>query len=530
MLDAHETLRLLAQLADLPRRPAHAIALAHHLGGEALFVFVPHPDVATKLIPAPGFAASMPSGRGWRELLARCGTPGIHTGAVAFPRADELRDAVAYAFDGITFAVVGGRADDSIREQLATTAPLVSGMLRADSSIVATRGELAVARQSAERAAALSRALDLARGEAERATRIKDEFLAMLGHELRNPLAPILTALQLLRLEGVATRVQDVLERQVHHVMRLVDDLLDIAKITRGRVELRRQRIELADVVDQAIEMTRSLLDSRHNELILEVPAHGLCVDADPARLAQVVANLLTNASRYSDVAKPIRITGTRNADHVELAVHDQGIGIDPLYIDQMFEQFTQVPQGIERSGGGLGLGLAIVRSLVTLHGGKVDVTSAGPGRGSTFLVRLPWCDQPAIETEPDELPVAGGGSPLCVLIVDDNRDAAELLAEILLYYGYRVSVEHDGFAALDHLDRFTPDVAMLDIGLPGMDGFELARRLRARLPRIRLMAVTGYGQEEDRVRSRQAGFDVHLVKPVSINVVTQELDRLLRN
>jgi signal transduction histidine kinase len=529
-MDAFETIRLLDLLADLRERKAAGEALAKHFAATALFVFVPDPDRATKLIPAPGFP-TLPSVRGWRELLAACARPGVEVGRVAYPDAASDAAACAYAFEGLVMVLVGATAPDAaIRAQLAMLARVLAAMFRAEAGILTARGELDVERRNAERIASLARALDRARGDAERATRVKNDFLAMLGHELRNPLAPIVTALQMMRMEGVNTRAQDVLERQVAHVLRLVDDLLDISRITSGKVELRRERVETSAVVTRALEMSRPLLEQRRNVLTVDVPERGLLVDGDPARLAQVFSNLLTNAAKYSDPGTAIELRANRVGDFVQLSVADHGIGIEPAYLDRVFDQFTQVPQGLDRAAGGLGLGLAIVKSLVERHEGSVRVASEGKGCGSTFIVEVPLCQAPEIQGAATTVVASPPRqvSSARVLVVDDNTDAASLLADVLTAYGHQVQVAHSGPDALRGLTSFTPDAALLDIGLPVMDGYELARALRVQLPRLKLVALTGYGQPDDRARSSAAGFDAHLVKPVSIANVTRTLEELL--
>jgi signal transduction histidine kinase/ActR/RegA family two-component response regulator len=527
-----EALRLLSALAVPADRPAVAARLAREAGAAALYVLVRHPDVADKLLPAPGFQRTLPSSRGWRDLSARCLAPGVHTADVAHPTAAETTSAVAYAFDGIAFVFAGGGPpDEALSRALALGAPLLAGLLGAEAEVVSVRGDLEVARQAAVRSATLARALDAARGEAERATRVKDEFLAMLGHELRNPLAPIVTALQMMRLEGSVGRTQEILERQVAHLMRLVDDLLDVSRITQGKVELRRERIELSAVVARAVEMTRPLLEGKRNDLVLEVPDRGLVVDGDPARLAQVLSNLLTNASKYSDPGTRVRVVAERAGDRARITVEDEGIGIAPAFIERVFEQFVQVPQGLARSGGGLGLGLAIVRSLVQQHGGHVSVFSEGIGKGSRFVVELPLAAPAAVPVP--EPPAAAepppDGADARVLVVDDNDDAAALLGAFLRRAGCAVRTAPSGTAALALVEAFTPDAAVLDIGLPVMDGYELARRLRARLPGIRLVALTGYGRPDDRERTRDAGFDAHLVKPVDAATLQAALEPVRR-
>jgi signal transduction histidine kinase len=370
-------------------------------------------------------------------------------------------------------------------------------------------------------------ALVKAREEADAANRAKDEFLAMLGHELRNPLSPIVTALQLMNLRGEtgSPRERAIIERQVRHLTGLVDDLLDISRITRGKVELRRRRVELADVVAQAIETASPMLEQHRHELRVDVARAGLVVDADADRLAQVLANLLTNAAKYTRPGGRIAVTAAREGDEVALRVRDSGIGIDPDFMPHIFEPFSQARQAIDRSSGGLGLGLAIVRSLVGLHGGAVSAASEGRGRGAEFTVRLP---APGPEAPEDAAapahasPADGDDEARRVLVVDDNEDAAHALAAGLGLLGYRVRIAHDGPSALRLAETFEPDIALLDIGLPVMDGYELARRFteHPRLARALRIAITGYGQDRDRRRSAAAGFSAHIVKPI-------ELDRL---
>jgi PAS domain S-box-containing protein len=358
-----------------------------------------------------------------------------------------------------------------------------------------------------------------ARLAAEQANRAKDEFLAMLGHELRNPLAPIVTALELLKLrsEG-ASKEHQVIERQVGHMMRLVDDLLDISRITRGKIELKKKRLDLRDVAAKALEMAAPLLEQRRHHIVVEqspvpVPVHG-----DENRLTQVVTNLLTNAARYTPPGGNIRIDVRAEMQSAVVDVKDDGQGIDPQLLPRIFDLFVQGNQTMERAAGGLGLGLTLVKSLVHQHGGHVFAKSQGRGHGSTFSVVLPLEGagrRPHVTQNNPSL--ARSERPMRVLVVDDNEDARTLLCEILKTVGHEVKTAGDAFGALSVLGDFDPEVAILDLGLPVIDGFELAQRIRERLGAAtpRLIALSGYGQANDRERSEKAGFDVHLVKPV---------------
>jgi len=359
----------------------------------------------------------------------------------------------------------------------------------------------------------------------EAASRAKDEFLAMLGHELRNPLSPIVSALQLMKLRGDSrtTREQQVIERQVNHLTRLVDDLLDVSKITRGKVELRKERVEIADVIAKAVEMASDLFEQRNHDLSLDVAKENLWVDGDPVRLAQVVANLLTNAARYTERGGKIVVSARREGGEIVIRVKDNGSGISPDLLPRIFDLFIQGHRSSDRAEGGLGLGLALVKNLVALHGGRVVALSDGPGKGSEFVIRLPPAaeagEAASIRSEHDRLPPLPNAHGKRILIVDDNNDAADSLAELLRDVGHEVAVAYSPVAALAVVEAFRPEVAVLDIGLPVMDGYELAARLRSNpvTANCLLIALTGYGQSHDRIRSEEGGFRHHLVKPVDI-------------
>jgi PAS domain S-box-containing protein len=360
----------------------------------------------------------------------------------------------------------------------------------------------------------------------------KDVFIATLAHELRNPLAPIRNASQVARSPR-ATDAQrrwssDVIERQVKHMGLLLDDLLDVSRITRGTLQLRRERVELAVIVGNAVETARPLIDERRHILEVQLPPEPVWLEADALRLAQVLSNLLTNSAKYSDAGGTIKLSAEADEEGLVVRVTDNGIGIEAEMIPRMFEMFSQSTHAIERSGGGLGIGLALVKGLVILHGGTVDVESKGRGEGSTFTVWLPGnaVMQPPMKKPDGRLTAAGPRRR--VLVVDDNRDSAESLALILSLQGHESRCVHDGREALSIADTYQPDVVILDIGMPGLNGYETARLIRAQSwgRGVTLIAVTGWGRPDDKRRAEEAGFDHHLVKPVELDSLTGALGR----
>jgi signal transduction histidine kinase/CheY-like chemotaxis protein len=385
----------------------------------------------------------------------------------------------------------------------------------------AARTEAESARLEAEKARVEA---EKARMVAEEADSAKDDFLAMLGHELRNPLAPVLTALELMRLRGESTsqRERDIIERQVKHLVRLVEDLFDVSRLRRGRVELRRGSFEIIRSIEKAIEIAGPLLADRSHKLTVDVSVVGLTVDGDETRLAQIFANLLTNAAKYSNRPGHIVLRGLVEDGMVVVRCEDDGMGISPELLPRVFDLFKQGRQSLDRRKGGLGLGLAVAKTLVELHGGAIEAGSDGLGHGSTFTVRLPHAaaQLEAVRSDGQHVPMPPATGR--VLVVDDNRDAADLLAETLRFGGFEVATAFDGAEALKTLDTFHADVAILDIGLPTMNGLELARQLRDvdATRTIRLIALTGYGQQSDFTASSAAGFDLHLVKPVTTDIL----------
>jgi signal transduction histidine kinase len=390
--------------------------------------------------------------------------------------------------------------------RIATLVSAVRTALRARQRQYQIRGHL----DERERAAEALRLLD----------QRKDEFLATLGHELRNPLAPLLTGLQLLQVSGddrqTVDRVRATMERQVAHLVRLVDDLLEISRITRGIIDIRRGPLDLGTLLRTAIDTTRSTIEAAGHELLVSIPSEPLSVEGDSVRLTQVFSNLLTNAAKYTNPGGRIEVSARRVDERAVVRVRDNGIGILPKHLDSVFEMFMQVDRSSRHSQGGLGIGLTLARSLVAMHGGQITAHSNGPGTGSEFVVTLPALARSNVEPQVDKAPARLPARR--VLVVDDNRDAADTLSTLLRALGVTVAIAYSGRAALDAVATFEPDIVLLDIGMPDMDGYETSRRIRAQHANdVLLVALTGWGQDEDLRQSRAAGFDHHLVKPPDI-------------
>jgi PAS domain S-box-containing protein len=372
----------------------------------------------------------------------------------------------------------------------------------------------------------------------QEAGRRKDEFLAVLAHELRNPLAPLRNGLQVMRLASgdadLVAKTRDMMDRQLSHMVRLIDDLLDISRIGSNKMELRRSRVLLADVISSAVETARPVLEAAGQELTVALPPEPILLDADLTRLAQVFGNLLNNSAKYTERGGRIWLTAAREGGDVIVAVRDTGIGIPADALPAVFDLFSQVDRSMERSTGGLGIGLALVKGLVEMHGGTVEAASPGQGRGSTFTVRLPVLEsRPAPPAgRPVEESPGSSGSKRRILVVDDNLDSAASMATMLRLLGNEVRTARDGIEAVELAEQFRPQVILMDIGMPKLNGYEAARRIREQ-PWGRGMAVialTGWGQEVDRAKSREAGCDGHLVKPVDLPDLEKLLLRLQRN
>jgi signal transduction histidine kinase/ActR/RegA family two-component response regulator len=414
--------------------------------------------------------------------------------------------------------------------------------------IARLRAELA--RERAAKDAALAALAERDHGEQERtealresvsrlseADRRKDEFLAMLAHELRNPLAPILMAIELLRVRLPAPpeteRLRDIIERQTRQLARLVDDLLEVSRFTLDKIRLDKHAVLAQAVVARAVETSRPLIDARRHALTIDAPDEPLSIEADPVRLAQVIGNLLNNAAKYTEEGGKIHVGIARDGDDVLIRVADDGVGIPAEMLGAVFDLFAQSDRSLDRAQGGLGIGLTLARRIMQMHGGTLTAESAGAGLGSVFTARLgallgPAEDAPALSTR-RERTEAPRSTPLRALVVDDNIDAADMLSSLLASLGHDVRVAHDGVEALEEAARHAPEIVLLDIGLPRMDGLEVARRMREDGGRsAELVAVTGYGHDEDRRRSEEAGFDHHLVKPIDLGVLEALLVRVL--
>ena len=376
--------------------------------------------------------------------------------------------------------------------------------------------------------------LRLRLGDLAEVDKRKDDFLATLAHELRNPLAPVRNSLQILRLTPdpeIRDRALGVMGRQLGHMVRLIDDLLDLSRINRNKMELRRAPIRLPDVVASAVETARPAIDAAGHELTVTLPPTPVTLDADLTRLAQVFANLLTNSAKYTEPGGRIGLEAVVDPGGVTVTVRDTGIGIPAAALPTLFEMFAQVDRAAERAAGGLGIGLALVKGLVDMHGGTVAAASPGPGQGSTFTVRLPVVDSPPPAAEGQPGLAGRSASPRRILVVDDNRDSAATMGEMLRLGGHDVALAHDGVEALDRAEAFRPEVILMDVGMPRMNGLDAARQIRSRPwgTDAVIVAMTGWGQAGDRVRTKEAGFDAHLVKPVDALELQDWLLRLHR-
>lgn len=518
---------LVDALGETGSRAEAAHGLAQACGARGLLLFVRDPDVGL-FVPAPGMPKTIRAAVQWQRLLRSC----TDACSAAELDVDGRQIHACVRVTGECAFVLYADAVCEFPLELQEALPMLAAAMRAQSALSLERASAAQARAAAEQAHELALALDAARASAAQMNRQlqteheqKDQFLAMLAHELRNPLAPMTTATELLRRFNLpqadprTARQVDILRRQLQQLTHLVDDLLDVSRVSRGLIELRRETLTLAGVLSAAVDSSRPLMEGRGHVLKVLPIDPEIHVDADAVRLTQVFANLLNNAAKYTAPGGYIQLQVAARGEQVEVRVTDNGAGIPHEMLTSIFDLFTQVPGSLDRAPGGLGIGLTLARTLVEMHDGRIHAESDGPGKGSTFVVSLPLA-QPVRAPEPataelPPLPAAGK-----VMIVDDNIDAATTLAEVLHLLGAQTVIARDGAQALALTQEGAlPQLVLLDIGLPGMDGYEIAREWRRRFGKgTQLVALTGYGSAEDRRRTAQAGFDAHLVKPVAID------------
>jgi signal transduction histidine kinase len=450
-------------------------------------------------------------------------TPIIFVTGVNISELDRLQGYKLGAVDYVSIPVV----PEILRSKVAVLVELYCQrreLRQVNRSLAEANSRLALANSTLQ--VEKTRELEQLNSTLREANRHKDEFLAMLAHELRNPLAPIHNAVQLMRSPQLPPEqlvwTREVIERQVRHLTKLVDDLLDVSRITRGKINVVRESIELATVVERAVETVQPMLALQRHELVVKVEPEPLLLDGDLTRLTQIVGNILSNAIKYTDDGGRIELTAGSIGDQVEIRVRDNGIGIEPEVLPLVFDLFAQASQLNGRSQTGLGIGLALAKRLAEMHGGDVQASSDGPGKGSEFVVRLPRKKNDGAAS-PVHADVEQAPEPTMsmaarrILLADDNRDALETLARLLQLGGHEIHKAVDGVQALEAATRVRPDLVLLDIGMPGMDGYEVARRIRSQPwgRAAKLVALSGWGQESDRKRSREAGFDTHFIKPL---------------
>lgn len=540
---ATEATALLARFAEPADRLGAAAELARALGVDEVLVFVRDPELGV-LLPAPGFPQTVVGGASWRAFLRTCATPGTRIAEVDYGACKTATRVVAHvSANGGALLLLGGAPDDRAVREALELLPLIGALFRAEHEARLARGEAEAARASGGHAKNLALALDAARTDVERALaesarlnaelqetdRRKDEFMAMLGHELRNPMAAISGAIEVMRsspddVEHIG-RARAIIERQTEQLARLVDDLLDVARITRGKISLRLELLDVEEIVRRAIESTNGILTAKQHELRVETRRR-VHTNADRTRLEQMITNLLTNAAKYTDRGGHITVIVDREGADAVVRVEDDGIGIAPEMLPHIFDAFLQVDAALDRGAGGLGVGLTLVRRLALLHDGRVDAEST-PGKGSVFTLRLPAAD-PARAPRAPEPPTRATFVKKRVLVVDDNVDSAEMMVALAQSWGHEALHAGDGRAAVAMAHELAPDIVLLDIGLPGMDGYEVAAKLRVDpvTQRARIIAVSGYGLDSDRLKSHAAGCDEHLVKPVDLKQLARVLGR----
>lgn len=487
---------------------------------------------ATDYRGVPVIAAGEPIGYGGWGLVVKMDTKEAYLPIVRVVQLEVLAGLVVMAIGLVPAYFLARRFTRPLRELAQAAASITAGNYETTVP-VKSADEFGILSANFNEMTAAIRTRRAERHHAEEALRNadrrKDEFLAMLGHELRNPLSAIANAVRLWAVagndKGAIDLAQSVIQRQTGNLSRLVDDLLDVSRITEGKIDLRKHPVDVSDIIRRAAEAARPFVEERRHELTLSLEEDTkICVDADPTRLEQIITNLLTNAVKYTRKGGEIRIETYQEGKEVVIKVIDNGIGIAPRMLPHIFELFTQGDRSLDRATGGLGIGLNLCRHLAELHGGTITATSEGVGRGSTFIVRLPTisASEPVMMPQNPSTPVPASRQRR-ILLVDDNQDTVHSLARLLSLRGHEVATAFDGVAALKIAQEFQPDFLLLDIGLPGLDGYELARRLRAQgFTRTPIVAISGYAQEGDRMRSREAGFNYHFAKPVDFEALAE--------
>jgi signal transduction histidine kinase/ActR/RegA family two-component response regulator len=538
-------LSLISALISLEGRREAALRLAEHLGAADLMIFIQDPEINI-LLPAPGFLQTLPSGQAWRKLLEECAAKGEVTTALPFPDAGAIKPVTAIAGrDGSVLALVGGSPVPDEARDLVELLPLLAAAFRGERAVLNAEGQTRMARQAAAQSEKLAEMLDSARADLERAlrtaeaaSRAKDDFLATVSHELRTPLTPILGFSRMLRSgqldENGRARALASIERNAELQSHLIEDILDFARIIAGKLRLEVQPVDPAVVVEAAVDVVRPAALAKDVRLQVVLDPGAGPVSGDAGRLQQVVWNLLTNAVKFTPKGGRVQVRLERVNSHIEITISDSGEGITQDFLPYVFDRFRQADNSISRRHGGLGLGLAIVRQLVEMHGGSVNVYSDGLAQGSTFTVKLPRMivnetkrlkeDSARRHPTSDEQQAVPFMCPpelagLRVVVVDDEMDARDLLAMVLESCGARVTTVGTAGEALDAVKRLKPDVLISDIEMPGEDGYSLIAKIRALLPedggRVPALALTAHARLEDRMRALSGGFQMHVAKPV---------------
>ncbi len=535
-------LSLIVRLAELSTRRVAAVDLARFLGADDLTIFIFEDDVQA-YIPAPGFPQTLSNGSAWKRFLEDCKREGQTRAVLSYIDYSNPAEIIGMAgAEGNILVLIGGSPNKEDVEEVRLLLPLLAAVFRNEQTVANARAKENIANEMAADAKILAESLDRARRdlgkallEAKKAQNAlkeadarKDEFLATLAHELRNPLAPIGNAIQLLKISGnkseVLENVRGIMERQVQQMVRLVDDLMDVSRITRGKVELRKEPILLSEVVRSAVEIAKPLIEENHHSLIISLPDEQIWLHADVTRIAQIFSNLLNNAAKYTEPQGEIELSVKVEDGKAYVKIRDNGVGIPREQLNNIFDMFIQVDSSMERARGGLGIGLTLVKTLVEMHDGSITAESKGLGAGSEFIVCLPVFNITLVADHPQLInktePIQWQGRR--ILIVDDNIASAKTMMWMVELLGNVAEVAHEGNAAVKLALNFHPDIVLLDIGLPGMNGYEICEIMR-RMPSLQktvFVAQTGWGQKEHLERSKSAGFDHHLVKPVDMTLL----------